>query len=397
MIKVAIFHNNALSFNYDTIEKTTLGGSESASILLSKELVKLDLEVTIYNDCKIEGVFNGVRYLHIDHLIDEPYDILIAHRSFVPFFPDFQYGAWKNIVQKARWKAVWLHDYLPAGFDKLEYLLLNGFVDEVFTLSDAHFLDMVNNTKSEVVKRKFFHTRNGVFTYYTDIDIEKKNPEHFIYNATMMKGLIPLLETVWPEVRKEIPDARLTIIGGISYQNMGFLKSQYDKLYQEYQGKMGILFTGMITQKEVAEYYRDASYYLYPSTYPETFGISVVEGFNYNVVLISCNNGALEEIATVNNAYMIDGAFDKDEGQLPKILEQVKAAYYNQDALKQKMVFNNNFKDILGWDTVALQWKIHFERILGIQHNVQEITQHQDNIKKIIKFSNKRFINPEDI
>jgi len=116
-----------------------------------------------------------------------------------------------------------------------------------------------------------------------------------------------------------------------------------------------VFFTGMITQREVAEHYRDASYYLYPSTYPETFGISVVEGFNYNVPLISCNNGSLEEIATHNNSYMIDGAFDKDKNQLTKFLDKVKEAYYNQDQLKEKMLFNNGFKDVLGWDTVALQ------------------------------------------
>jgi hypothetical protein len=102
MIRVAIFHNNALSFNYDTIEKTTLGGSESASILLSKELVKLGLQVTIYNDCQKEGLFDGVRYLHTEHIIDETYDILISHRSFVPFFPDFTYPLWQNIVKKAK-------------------------------------------------------------------------------------------------------------------------------------------------------------------------------------------------------------------------------------------------------------------------------------------------------
>lgn len=85
---------------------------------------------------------------------------------------------------------------MPVGIEKLEYLLSNGLVDEVFTLSDAHFLDIIKNTKSEVIKKHFFHTRNGVATYYTDIDINKKNPKHFIYNALMLKGLVPLLEVV---------------------------------------------------------------------------------------------------------------------------------------------------------------------------------------------------------
>jgi hypothetical protein len=196
MIKVAIFHNNAFGFNYDTIDKQSLGGAESASILLSKELVKLGMHVTIYNECTKEGTFEGVRYLHLDNLIDEVYDILISHRSFVPFFPDFINPVWRSIVKKAKWKVVWLQDYQPQGFEKLEELLLERLVDEVFTLSDAHFLDIVRNTKSEVIKNRFFHTRHGVFTYYSDIDISKKNPKLFVYNAMMVKGLVPLLEVV---------------------------------------------------------------------------------------------------------------------------------------------------------------------------------------------------------
>lgn len=279
----------------------------------------------------------------------------------------------------------------------MEELLLTKAIDEVFTLSDAHFLDIVRNTKSAVIKTRFFHTRHGVVTYYKDININKKDPNLFIYNAMMVKGLVPLLETVWPQVLKIIPDAKLIVLNGIHYESIDFFALKYKALYEQYHGKMGITFIGRITQKEVAEHYRYASYYLYPSTYPETFGISVVEGFNYNVALIACANGALEEIATHNNSYMIEGPFDKDEYQLLKILNQIQQAYQDQKLLKEKMLFNNNFKDILGWDTVALQWKIHFENILNISHNEQELNKYKSNIKKIIQFSNKRFINKEDI
>ena len=60
----------------------------------------------------------------------------------------------------------------------------------------------------------------------------------------------------------------------------------WSKHKEKYNGKYGIEFTGIIKQSEIADILKEASYFLYPNIYPETFGISVTEAINYNCLLI---------------------------------------------------------------------------------------------------------------
>ena len=69
---------------------------------------------------------------------------------------------------------------------------------------------------------------------------------------------------------------------------------------EKYDGKDGINFTGIITQQEIADILCKASLFIYPAIFPETFGISTIEAINYNVPLVGCRFGALEEIAAEN-------------------------------------------------------------------------------------------------
>lgn len=416
-IKVAILDTVGLGFNWDSIYKRSLGGSESAIVLMSKELLKIGVETTIYNNCEEEGIFEGVRYINKNNIKTiEEYDIFISQRSYFPFLPakianelkkEYHFEIpiqFRNLAKKAKWRIVWLHDITTQGEDYMEYLLANNFLDEVFTLSDYHFLYTIRNSNFEVIKNKFFHTRNGIVSYYPKVDISEKDKNQFIYNAVAPKGMKPLLEEVWPQVHKKIPQAKLTIIGG-SYQGNDGKKAEgweewtsfLEESTKNLQGKMNIHFTGLITQKEVAQHYLKASYYLYPNIYPETFGISIAEGFNYNVPLIGVKFGAIEEIATTNTSYMINYSYNKDQNQIKKIIEQVMFAYNNDEIRNQKMLACNNFKDILGWDVVALQWKLHFMRILKIEILDEEDQKNKKNLKTILSTFNKKLINKEEL
>ncbi len=66
-LKLAIIDVLGLSYDGSTLEKRGLGGSESATIRISRELVKLGINVTVYNDCESDdcnpGIYDGVNYL----------------------------------------------------------------------------------------------------------------------------------------------------------------------------------------------------------------------------------------------------------------------------------------------------------------------------------------------
>jgi len=51
MMKIAIIDLLGLTYDGTTLEKRGLGGSESAVILMSKELAALGFDITVYNNC----------------------------------------------------------------------------------------------------------------------------------------------------------------------------------------------------------------------------------------------------------------------------------------------------------------------------------------------------------
>jgi glycosyltransferase involved in cell wall biosynthesis len=420
-IKVAILDTVGLPYTGDTVRKQGLGGSESAVIFMAEELVKQGFEVSIFNDCPTPGVYYGVNYYERKDVKaqNQKFDILISQRSFIPFIPeDFKFKVWEEervnlewyltLVKNSTYRIVWLHDLWCPGEQWLEYLVANKYLDEMFTLSDFHYNWYINknNQNFELLKTKFFQTRNGITSYGDQVDIEKKDKNLFVFNASAIKGMGPLLDVMWPKVKAEIPEAKLLIIGGVyrwteEGQNLTAATSYWDNFYIEYRkkydNKLDVKFLGIISQKDVAELYKKASFFLYTNILQETYGISTTEAINYNVPLIGMRHGALEEIAAEKTSFLTDYYFNKDDGQADRVLAQVKLAYYNDSLRKEKMLSCNEFKGWLGWDLVGLQWKIHFNRLFGLDISKEDIDKQKEVFLKHMYLYNKRIINNEDL
>lgn len=416
-IKVCFVDTIGLVYKGDTLKERGLGGSESAIILLSQELVNLGMDVTVFNRCEREGDYNGVRYLDLSRIKDnrEFFDIMISSRSCIPYIPiQFKDGVverwgvnpadFVNLVSNVRHKVVWMHDTFCDGEEWLEHLLVDGYINELFTLSDWHTNYVSNSAHGheprhyEQLKHKIWQTRNGLVNYIKEVDIDKKDKNLFIYNASVSKGMVPLLTQCWPMVREHIPQAKLKIIGGFyRHENPDELERQFNECYDKHHGKNGVEFTGIIKQDEVAKIFAKASFFIYPAIYPETYGISTIEGINYNTPVVGCRFGALEEVAAEKTSYLIDYPFNYDKGQLERFIYTVLEAYNNDYLRQQKMYACNAFKPWLTWDTVALQWKQHFCRILNIPMDTKELHRVRQINSTIVRLFNRRHLNPEDI
>ena len=199
-IKIAFLDTVGLTYTGDTLTRRGLGGSESAVIYLTKELVKLNFDVTVFNKCEKEGIYDGVLFQSLDKCPNnkESYDILISSRSCLPFLPielkeDALKSGWHynldltyNIVMNSKVKIIWLHDTFCSGDPWLESLIVRGQIDEIFTLSDWHSNYIMNGHRwrgryFEALKRKVWQTRNGINSYINEVDISKKDPNQFVF------------------------------------------------------------------------------------------------------------------------------------------------------------------------------------------------------------------------
>lgn len=427
-MKIAIIDVLGLPYDGRTVYQRGLGGSESAVTYLSEELVKLGFSVEVFNECNADdtmpGEYNGVVYHPIARLKSHPcdFDIAISSRSVEPWVPtDLRYAInlkvdpaiFERLQQNARYKILWLHDTFCYGDHLLEQLTINNHINRLFVLSDWHMAYVLNcdhgrRRNYEVLKNRTWITRNGIKNWLPWVDIREKNPNQFVYNSSVSKGMGPLLERIWPRVKANIPDATLKIIGGYykfrSDQEPDEQEQRWHQLKQDFDQQLGVEFLGIISQQEIAKILAASTFMLYPAAFPETFGISAMESLNYNTPLITCRFGALEETALEMACYKIDYAMEPNslftdinsESQADKFVDLVLWAHSNSYLLQQKQHYCSVIKDLVGWDHVALQWKQHFYRELDRPLAVEEFEKISVTQQKLGDLFGRRSVNAED-
>lgn len=418
-MKIAIIDTLGLCYDGNTLNNRGLGGSESAVILMSRELHQVGFSVTVFNDCTSDGcqpgTYDGVLYRPLKDVetVNDAFDIVIGSRSVAAFAPKHLSNQFKSftgplpdftrMMSMARWKVLWLHDTFCDGDQYVEPFVLDNFIDEIFTLSDWHtnyVLTCQHGRKRmyEALKQRTFITRNGINKHIDWVDIQSKDPNLFVYNASVSKGMVPLVAKVWPLVKQQIPDARLKVIGGYyKFRDDSPPDEQqqiYEQLVSQYDNTLDIEFTGVISQQQVATILSAASFTIYPGAFPETFGISTLESLAYNTPVITCRFGAMEETAIDIACYKIEYPVEPNalfpeintDDQVLKFVNLVVQAHSNKYLHQQKMYACNQVQNISGWDMVAIQWKQHFFRKLGeflpvddyisashINHRVREV------------------------
>jgi FkbM family methyltransferase len=428
-MKLAIIDIIGIPYDGTTVFKQGLGGSESAVTLMGKELSDLGFEVTVFNNCidhAQPGVYDGVTYRHLNDLArDHLFDIVISSRTVIPFVPPERYeelrdnrcwpyhsmNLYDRILSKAKMRILWMHDTFCLGDSLIEDLATSDRITDIFTLSDWHTSYILNcdhgkRRNFEVLKRKVFITRNGAKNYNREVDIKAKDPNLFVYNASVTKGMIPLINHVWPRVKHYLPDAKLKVIGGFYKFSEKDEPDQQEKdwrnmAFDPTNGSKGIEFTGIIPQSQIADILSNANFMIYPAAFPETYGISTLESLMYNTPSITCRFGGLEEIALENACYLIDYAIEPNSlfqhinvgEQVDKFVKVVVDAYHNKYLHQQKQYYCNIIKDIAGWDSVAQQWRQHMYKKCGEYLSVEDYRAVSKINHRLHKIYKRRFHN----
>jgi glycosyltransferase involved in cell wall biosynthesis len=410
-----------LKYSGKTVRERGLGGSESATIYMAEELVKLGFYVIIYNKCEEQGNYNGVSYKDLNRIREdkETYDVIISLRSILPFV-DQKLGVrvWKKfkkdigifeyIVPRAKKRIVWMHDTFLEGEEFLEPYLVSGQVDEVFTLSDWHtsYISQSNHWGTpkrcfEQMKRGIYQTRNGV-NLYKDIDLSSKDENLFVYNSSVTKGMVSLVENVWPKAYEYNNNAKLKVIGGY-YRGAGKNEEPdegektWNRLKEKYDGKLNVEFTGVISQKEIADILTKATFLLYPPDFPETYGISTLEAICYGVIPITSNFGALEEVAIDKIAYKVEKqVVGKNHQSINAFIDLIKKAHIDKYGRMQRQQKCFAIRDIVTWNKVAISWKYHICKMLGEYLTKEDVVSHRLAVSAYNREFGRRIINDDE-
>ena len=346
-LDIALFVGwNTESWNPETVEKTGMGGSETAAMEMSRLLTARGNRVRLYGDCAgIEGTFSGVEYIHYSKFKDLSCDVLMISRR--PSAVDAP-----GIERKAT--LCWVHD-IHCGPDLTHERALK--IDKFLTLSNWH-KDFFFSQYDFLHPSQVSVTRNGINLSRFNLAIPR-NPHRAVYSSSPDRGMEVAVRS-WNLVRKRIPDAELHIYYGFQTweacigndQNQRDTVQRLKKLLAE-NAENGVFYHGRVDQKTLAREYLASGVWAYPSGFSETSCISAMEAHAAGLRMITSPIAALNETVG-NRGVMIYGDWlSEDYGR--KFVDAVVLAMTNPD-LGDRNVLQTYARENFSWEGVASDW-----------------------------------------
>jgi glycosyltransferase involved in cell wall biosynthesis len=327
-------------------EGSGIGGSEEAVINMGRELTKLGHSVTVYNQCKTPGTFDGVEYLHYEDLDEAETDVLVVWRM-----GSFILKHVKNV--KAKKKILWLHDMV----EEVEVLPFIHFFDTIFVLSKFHRANYPN-----IPDGHFVITNNGVNLADFKQRV-KRDPHTIVYGSSYDRGLKDLLEN-WTKIKVRIPDAKLKVFYGWDNfdKNPDTSKKSFKDYIEHLMDQDGIEHLGRISHKEVARHMLSAGIWAYPTWWPETNCITAQKAQVGGAVPVVIPSGSLREMvkygwrapfaAQRKYGYTIpEQVIDLWGDAVVEMLRDTEA----QEAVRKVMI--PKAKELFSWEATAKQWE----------------------------------------
>ena len=342
-----------LPFNGDTIKKESLGGSETAGYYMAREIAKRGHRVTVFSNTDQPGLFDKVRYLPISEYWkftrSIKFDVAIVQRA--PEVCSAKNSAKINIL--------WCHDLaLKRQIETFRGALWN--IDKVMVVSEW----MRDQYKSvyDLPEETFWVTRNGI-----DLSLfspQQRDCKQLVYSSRPERGLDMLLQHIFPEILKRVPDAKLNIAGYINpvdhlqgfYQNIERLVSSFGS---------SVVVRGALSKQDLYKLYGSAGLCVYPTPSPampafhEVSCITAMEAQAAGLPIITSKRGALAETIAPDAGHLIEG----DPWSPQYIDEFVNASVKlmtDSEAWNKRSNAGLARASTLDWSGVAQEWEEGF-------------------------------------
>lgn len=170
----------------------------------------------------------------------------------------------------------------------------------------------------------------------------------FVGRFEKRKGLTYLLRA-WPIVRRELPSARLVVVGG------GGRRLESYRRYAAKRGWSEVCFLGHVSADELVRSYQTADVFCAPSTGQESFGIVLLEAMAAGRPVVATSVGAVAEVVVDGET----GLLVPYDASAPRAFEETLADALNavvadpERAAAMGRAGRQRAVEHFGWDAIA--------------------------------------------
>ena len=344
-------------WDYNTINKRALGGTETAFYSLSNVLSKkYNVSVMTLTNMH-EVIHQNLQYYPLNiNLITKIYPDIIIFQGQCPVHKDILTKINPNIQL---WNA--MHHNTDVAY----------ITNEIIQYPFDKYIFVSNWQKNRFIQQyKLDHNKcitvpNGIspLINLNELKFIEKD-KTMIYYSTPFRGLIVAYQ-LFQLVKKSIPDIKLKVFSCFSREveknkteylpitdvnevNHTEMDIYYRSIYQSLIDDPNIDFYGSVPQKILFEHIKSSMILFYPNTYAETCCTSILEAMAYRCNVISSELGAIPEtsngFANLYNPH-VDVLHEKmvtDEiVKNPIQLEQIPESYIRQFVTNTVELINN--------------------------------------------------------
>jgi hypothetical protein len=264
---------------------TGVGGTESIVVLLAEALTARGAAVVVANRVSEACGERGVRYMPIDAVGTEPFDLIVL---------------WKQWSAAADGRAgrklfVWTDVHMP---DPEGLARCRRWADVSCTLSEFQRQALAAATGPEnLVSLDCAPIETGDY-----IDVPQKTERLLLYCSVPDRGLY-YLKDLFPRIRREVPDARLAITSDFSLWGHQPAKQAYAGFFTAHQG---VDYVGHVSRAELVSWQRRARVMAYPCNFEEGFCLAAAECMAAGAVPVTTGRYALVQ-TIADSGVLING------------------------------------------------------------------------------------------
>ena len=330
-----LFYVGYFKNKWDPSNLNNIGGSEIAILEISKRLVLFGYKVIVSGDVN-SGNWNNTEWLSTSELHQKYYNKidLIIGVNYIHFILEFKKYSAKKIF--------WAHNtefhpwYKGSKINQVNELTSPKHIDSFVCVSNWH---------KEQWSQKYSISPERISVINNGVNIESfsnmcnKVKDRFIWSSAPERGLQDLLQN-WSNIKEKIPHASLHIY------SPGYQKN-IPKEWLIYKLN-DVEFKGSVDQMSLHNAMLKAEYWLYLTSYEETYCITALEVQAAGIIPVSTSKAALKE--TINSGIILKD----DETKWQNALNIISNT--NTD-LKHKVIRSNHeWSKLQTWNARAYDW-----------------------------------------